>query len=324
MITGTSFKVRTFRGEDDLQPIVDLINAADDVDQTQDNADVDSLGNWVNQPGRDLEHDIRIWDDAEGRAVAYAMLHIRPDETNAGAYFNWQVHPDVRESGVEGEILAWATERAREAGREHGLPTDLRAFSDQANSYQMAQLERQGFTPARYFFQMRRPLKNGEPVPEPQFPEGYTLRHVASDEDVKGWVDTFNLSFIDHWDFHPATIERRKHRMSAAYYRPDRDLIVVAPDGTFAAFCLCSIDDEHNKRNSVNEGWIDVLGTRRGFRKMGLGRAMLLAGLHKLKENGIDDAMLGVDADNPTGALGLYESAGFSKYKTAVAFRKEF
>ena len=114
MITDTSFKIRTFRGEEDLQPIVDIINAADAVDQTQDNADVDSLRNWVNQPGRDPERDIRIWEDNEGRAVAYAMLHIRPDETSAGAYFNWQVHPDVRESGIEDEILVWATERARE------------------------------------------------------------------------------------------------------------------------------------------------------------------------------------------------------------------
>ena len=323
MITGTSFKVRTYRGEEDLQPLVDLINAADAVDRTQDNSDIDELRIWVNQPGRDLERDIRIWEDAEGRPVAYAMLHIRPDETTAGAYFNWQVHPDVRESGIEDEILAWATERAREGGIEHGKPADLRAFSDKANVYHMAQLERQGFIPARYFFQMRRPLKDGEPIPEPQFPEGYTLRHVANDEDVERWVEMFNLSFIDHWDFHPATIERRKHRMSAPYYRPDRDLIAVAPDGTFAAFCLCTIDEEHNKRNGINEGWIDVLGTRRGFRKIGLGRAMLLAGLHKLKENGVDDAMLGVDADNPTGALGLYESAGFSKYKSAVAFRKE-
>ena len=323
MITRTSFKIRTFRGEEDLQPIVDLINAADAVDKTQDNSDINDLRIWVNQPGRDLEHDIRVWEDVDGRIVASAMLHIRPDETSAGAYFNWQVHPDVRESGIADEILAWATGRAREGGAEHGKPADLRAFSDEANSYAMAQLERQGFTPVRYFFQMRRPLKNGEPVPEPQFPEGYILRHVANDDDVERWVDMFNLSFIDHWDFHPATVERRKHRMSTDYYRPDRDLIVVAPDGTFAAFCLCTIDDEHNKRNSINEGWIDVLGTRRGFRKIGLGRAMLLAGLHKLKENGIDDAMLGVDADNPTGALGLYESAGFSKYKSAVAFRKE-
>ena len=322
-MAGTSFKVRTFRGEEDLSPIVDLINAADAIDQTQENADLDSLRIRVNQPGRDLQRDVRIWEDTDGQAVAYAMLHIRPDETSAGAYLNWQVHPNARESGIEDEILAWATGRAREGGREHGKLANLRAFSDRANSYAMAQLEHQGFTPARYFFQMRRPIKDGEPVPEPQFPEGYTLRYVANDEDVERWVDTFNLSFIDHWDFHPATVERRKHRMSAPYYRSDHDLIVVAPDGTFAAFCLCTVDDEHNKRNNINEGWIDVLGTRRGFRKMGLGRAMLLAGLHKLKENGVDEAMLGVDADNPTGALGLYESAGFSKYKSAIAFRKE-
>jgi ribosomal protein S18 acetylase RimI-like enzyme len=33
-------------------------------------------------------------------------------------------------------------------------------------------------------------------------------------------------------------------------------------------------------------------------------------------------AILGVDADNPTGALGLYEAAGFAVHDRFVALRK--
>src|SRR3712207_8299806 len=51
----------------------------------------------------------------------------------------------------------------------------------------------------------------------------------------------------------------------------------------------------------------------RSYRKIGLGRALLLAGLHRLKADGMETAALGVDAENPTGALGLYESTGFMK-----------
>jgi mycothiol synthase len=323
MITRTSFSARTYRGEEDLQLLVDLINACDAVDQVHENTDIDNLRVQVNQPGYDPKRDSRIWEDDQGRVVAFISVFTRPDETSAGGYLDWQVHPDVRGSGIEDDIFAWAGERAKEAGQELGLPGDLRGFSEQANTYASAQLEAQGFEITRYFFEMRRPLDDGNPIPEPQFPEGYTLRHVANDEDVEKWVEMFNLSFIDHWDFHPVTLERRKHRMTSPYYRPDHDLIAVAPDGTFTAFCLCSIDDEHNKRNNLSDGWIAVLGTRRGFRKIGLGRAMLIAGLHKLKENNVETAVLGVDADNPTGALGLYESAGFYKAKTAMAFRKE-
>ncbi|HKP54122.1 MAG TPA: GNAT family N-acetyltransferase [Chloroflexia bacterium] len=323
MITRTSLKARTYKGEEDLQPLVDLINACDAVDQVHENTDIDSLRVQVNQPGYDPQRDAHIWEDDQGRVMAFISVFTRPDETSAGGYLYWQVHPEVRESGIEDEIFAWAAERVKESGQELGLPGDLRSFAEEANAYASSQLEAQGFKITRYFFEMRRPLDDGTAIPEPQFPEGYTLRHVANDEDVERWVEMFNLSFIDHWDFHPITVERRKHRMTSAYYRPDHDLVAVAPDGTFAAFCLCSIDDEHNKRNNLSDGWIAVLGTRRGFRKIGLGRAMLIAGLHKLKENNVATAVLGVDAENPTGALGLYESAGFYKAKTAMAYHKE-
>lgn len=322
MLTETTFHARPFRGEEDLEALVELINAADAVDQLQENVDINKVRNWSETPGLDAKRDIHLWEDREGRVVAYAILHVRPDEEYAGGYLNCQVHPEARESGIEDDLFAWVEERAKEGGREHELPADVRPFTNQADTYLNSQLEKHGYQVVRYFFQMRRPLKDGDPIPEPSFPEGYTVRHVANDEDVEKWVEMFNLSFIDHWDFHPATVERRKFRMSGPTYRPDRDLIAVAPDGTFAAFCLCTIYDDFNERNHVSEGWIDVLGTRRGFRHIGLGRAMLLSGLKKLKDNDIEDAMLGVDAENPTGALGLYERVGFTKYKTGLAYRK--
>ena len=66
-----------------------------------------------------------------------------------------------------------------------------------------------------------------------------------------------------------------------------------------------------------------MLGTRRGHRKIGLGRAMLLAGLHWLKAQGVDTAVLGVDAENPTGALRLYELVGFVVANTSYSYQKD-
>ena len=36
------------------------------------------------------------------------------------------------------------------------------------------------------------------------------------------------------------------------------------------------------------------------------------------------EAALGVDAENITGALGVYEALGFRRARTAVSYRKEF
>ena len=44
---------------------------------------------------------------------------------------------------------------------------------------------------------------------------------------------------------------------------------------------------------------------------MGLGRSLLLHGLHSLRSAGMETALLGVDSESPTGANKLYESVGF-------------
>ena len=64
------------------------------------------------------------------------------------------------------------------------------------------------------------------------------------------------------------------------------------------------------------------MGVRRPYRKQGLGRALLLAGMQALQDEGMQWAMLAVDTENRTGALRLHEGVGFRQAKRAAAFRK--
>src|SRR5437762_9396458 len=86
---------------------------------------------------------------------------------------------------------------------------------------------------------------------------------------------------------------------------------VDAEPGKIAGFCICEVMNTRNKRNGRLDGWIDILGTIRDWRKKGLGRALLLHGLHSLRSAGLETAMLGVDSESLTGATRLYESVGF-------------
>lgn len=321
-MSNTMLKVRQYRGDEDLQPICDLINLCDDTDKLDEGASVADLRVWIERPDRDKARDIRIWEDADGRMLAVGQILMPPGGEEVDGFFYFRAHPEARNQGVETEIIDWGAERLREVATERGLPGYLRTGTRDFDTYGRSIFESNGFEIARYFLTMRRTLD--QPIPAPQLPEGFTLRHVdANDEaDIARWVEMYNLSFIDHWGFHPATLEHRKHRMTSPSYKAERDLVAVSPDGTFAAFCLCLIDAEDNARKNRNDGWIGVLGTRRGFRKIGLGRAMLLAGLRKLREDGVDTAVLDVDAENPTGALGLYEAAGFTTTITDVSYSK--
>jgi mycothiol synthase len=330
MAIQTKFKSRPNAGEADLQPICDLLNLCNEVDKLEDEpyAAVDDTRRWLDSPELDQARDVRMWEDEAGRLVGLGIAWIAKEDDENGevdSHLFFRVHPDARNTGLETQIIDWASERVREVGRERGKKAHLRSglhySSPEYIAYRRGILEEHGFAPVRYGYKMARPLD--EPLPKPEFPEGFTMRHAQGEADIEPWVEMFNLSFIDHWNFHPETVEAHKHWLESPKYDPKRNLIAIAPDGTFAAFCFCWIDPEDNEKRGRNEGWIDILGTRRGFRKIGLGRAMLLAGMHKLKADGVDTAVLGVDAENPTGALRLYESVGFKVANKGATYHKD-
>lgn len=315
--------LRPYTSEADLPRIVDLLNACEAVDHLDEGISIEELREELTDPRIDPARDIRLWEDADGALVAYAEIWkpTPPPGEEPDGFLWFKVHPDMRGGSLEVQALAWGEARMREVARECGARVTLRSGARDDDTARLALLRRHGFSVVRYFLRMGRRLD--EPIPEPEFPAGFTLRHVAGEHEAEAWVAMYNESFIDHWNHHPMTVEVFKHTRVDADYRAEQDLIAVAPDGTFAAFCHCQIHQAENARTGRNEGWVHVLGTRRGFRKIGLGRAMLLAGLHRLKADGVDTAILGVDAMNPTGATRLYESVGFHQRHTFVACSKD-
>ncbi len=65
-----------------------------------------------------------------------------------------------------------------------------------------------------------------------------------------------------------------------------------------------------------------LYSVRRPWRRRGVARALIARGLEALRERGLDEAILGVDADNPQGALRLYESVGFRLHRRSAVYRK--
>lgn len=312
---------RPYAGEADLQLVADFLNQCEAHDQVDEGTSPSELRDEFNSPTFDPGRDIRIWEDNDGTMLAFAQIWIPAAGEVVDGYVWFKVHPEHRDGTIESEIFAWSAERMREVGRERNVRVQLRSGARTDKPDRIAVLEQHGFTVNRYFLRMARDLH--EPIAEPTLPDGFTIRVLAGTHEAAAWVDMFNGSFIDHWNHHPKTVDERLHWMSEEIYRADQDLIAVAPDGTFAAFAFCGVNDQENGRTGRNEGWIDLLGTRRGYRSMGLGRAILLAALQCLKADGVDTAVLGVDADSLTGATRLYESVGFKPIMTFANHHKD-
>lgn len=306
--------------DSDLNAIVELFNACEEVDKTGMWETVEQLQQDLNSPSLNRAEDVRLWENSDGQLVGYGLIWIEPYQAGIDGFLNFRVHPTVRNQGLEEKIIYWAEKRLREAAKDCSEDVKLYSGDRYDRGDVITILQNLGFVAVRYFFRMRRSLT--EPIDEPQFPEGFKLRTVEPEKDATLWVEMFNQTFIDHWNHHDVTIEEYQHEIQDPDYCSELDLIAIAPDGTFAAFCESHIYSEDNKRNGRNEGWIIGLGTRRGFRQQGLGRAMLLSGMQCLKAKGMDTAILIVDAENPSGALGLYESVGFEKVHTNIFYVK--
>jgi mycothiol synthase len=90
------------------------------------------------------------------------------------------------------------------------------------------------------------------------------------------------------------------------------DLWVVAWDGNEVAGSVQPwIWPDENERQGVHRGWLESISVRRPWRRRGLARAMTAEALRRLKAAGMKEAMLGVEAADPTGALDLCVGLGF-------------
>jgi mycothiol synthase len=230
-------------------------------------------------------------------------------------YINMTVHPAVEGMGLE-QALA---RRIMDMVHDHESDPNLRRMTKvtikggflEPMLNKKAILLSMGLKEVRQFWTMARPLD--EPIDEPAHIDGIVVHPFNYPADSEGARAAFNDSFSDHWDHHTIDQADWEHWMSQDLMRPDLSPLaaVEAVPGTFAGFCIISIVKDDNKRRGVQEGWIDLLGTTRNWRRVGLGRALLLHGLHSLKNAGMETALLGVDSTSPTGAQRLYESVGF-------------
>jgi mycothiol synthase len=252
----------------------------------------------------------------DGMLPGYGLLGVRDDEESNERIYNPRisVHPAARPFGLERELALRLVEIARANEARLGtVPRQIvrvRANCSRKQESQKQLYEELGLELRRIFWTMRCPLDD---LPQPQPVEEVSIRPLRLPEDAMALRDALNGSFIDHYDFHPPTDESWAARLSRPNFRPDLSRVaeIEAEPGMLAGFCLCGIIKEQNEALGRKEGWIETLGTIRGWRGKGLGRSLLVYGLRSLKGEGMDTGMLGVDSENPTGATQLYESVGF-------------
>jgi ribosomal protein S18 acetylase RimI-like enzyme len=164
-----------------------------------------------------------------------------------------------------------------------------------------------GYVPARRTYQMVRP--NLEVVPDLPLPPGLEVR-PARPEHYRAIWEANQEAFRDHWGHVPVTEEDYQRWMGDPTFNPG--LWCVAWDGDqVAGMVLNLVNAAENKRYNRGRGYTEDICVRRPWRRQGLARALIARSLIVLRDQGMTEAALGVDAENWSGAMRLYQSMGY-------------
>ena len=159
-----------------------------------------------------------------------------------------------------------------------------------------------------------------EPIPDVPLPDGIEVRPVSEDQIRTIWKAD-SEAFKDHWGGFDDSDAHLKAWTENPHFDPS--MWLIAWDGDeIAGGVTNGISPEENAALGVKRGWLHTVFTRRQWRKRGLANALIARSLVLIKERGMDFGVLGVDAENPTGALGLYERNGFKVLERSTAWRK--
>jgi GNAT superfamily N-acetyltransferase len=273
---------------------------------------------WM-YPGFDLDQDTRIVLAPGGSPVGLAEVWTLSDPP-VHPWMWARVHPEWREHGIGTALLAWSLSRALEAiGR---VPAQARFAPRVAAPIEhepsIALFRRFGFEVQRHSWTMSIELDG--PPSAPVWPPGIRLRPYRHPQDLEAVYRATLDAFRDHWGFVEVPFDQGfrmwKHGfVEARPFHPDLWYVAVAGEeivGT--ALCRARSDEDPEM------GWVDSLGVRRGWRKRGLGLALLRQCFNGLSATGAQRAGLGVDAASLTGATRLYTRAGMHVLRESSSF----
>jgi mycothiol synthase len=318
-IVGLTF--RPFRAEPDYHFLVDLGNVSNVADGVEDLLTFEWAKNhFAHLTGFDPHRDM-LFAEIDGQPVATARVWTRLLDDGSWLYMSvGSVLPEWRRRGLGRALLQWAERRLREiAVTQPGSGARaFRTFAPDQQAGRKALLEREGYTAVRYGFEMARPLD--ESIPDLPLPGEVEVRPVAP-EQYRQVYAALNEAFRDHWGHSEATEEDYQRWINSPFFQPHLWQVGWAGEEV-AGMVLNFIDREYNAEFKRLRGWTDPICVRRPWRKQGLAKALIARSLRLLREQGLTEAGLGVDADNPNGALRLYESLGFRQMMRFVTYEK--
>jgi mycothiol synthase len=305
----------------DLPAAVDMFNACSQQLLSVNEVTLEGYRREWEIPILNLPEDVKVVIAPDGSIAACQELWNLFDPHSR--INTWgRVHPKHQGRGIATALLRWAEDHARQEIplAPEGARVVLLNWINHLDTAAHAAMIKSGFELVRNSYRMR--IDFTAAPPEPVWPAGITLRPFVPERDLEAVARAEADAFRDHWGFTERPLEQdlQMFRHWLTEPRFDASLWFVAMHGDeVAGVSLCDPWTDEDP----DQGWVGSLGVRRAYRKQGLGLALLRHSFCELYKRGRKAVGLGVDAQNLTGALRLYEKAGMRVYRKNNTYEKE-
>jgi mycothiol synthase len=320
-VPGLTF--RGFRGEADYPWMLDVIEGSKEADGTERTDSLEDIArNYQHLHNCDPYQDM-VFAEVDGEVVGYGRVWWSQTANGKRIYSGFAfLEPAWRDKGIRRAMLRHNEHRLRQIAAGH--PQDgerwLEAWASDTEEHWESLLVDEGYEGVRWGFEMvRSDLEN---IPDLPLPEGLEVRPVPP-EHYRAVFDAAKEAFRDSWEYSVDWFSEEDFQawQQESTFQPE--LWQVAWDGDQVAGMVQNfVNEAENEEYGRQRGYTEGICVRRPWRRRGLARALIARSFQVIKELGMTEAALGVDAENPSGALHLYKSMGFKVVKRHTTYRK--
>jgi hypothetical protein len=310
------FRSRAYAGRADL-PGVEALLASCAADESTEHTRMLLNGNRFEGTNMNGSEGIdagttRLWFDRrapDGPPLACAFVPYTGSRYGVPQLV-FHLRPGARTPVLEDAVLAWVAAQLPRAALSAVARLDVHLRPD-ADRYRAGLLERHGFRRIESVLQRFRRSLDG-PVPEPVVPPGYRIRPLAGAHEIAAFVALFR----ENYGAGPS-VESRTERWRRPEHVPE---IVVAPDGTFVAFCYVEVGASSQMPLAPGEGCVAQFGTARALPYQEYMGAAFRAGLRELQARGMTAAKAQCGSTNQKELI-LFAAEGFELVETLPRLR---
>jgi mycothiol synthase len=305
-MSNSLYNIRNYQPAD-FDKYVLLLAEAEKLDPTGRCVSPQFIAQQLEQPSYSPEQDLFIlWSED---IVGY--IDIKPELTIGRVVLDCWIHPGHRRRGLATKLLGNATSRARLLGAK-AVHVDIRDDNVVATKV----LRRLGFSFIRRFLELELDIADVGELDMAQAVLG--SRYLQPGEEYK-LTQLQNRAFAGSWGYNPNTVEEITFRISSSTCSL-QDIILTYEGYRTIGCCWTGIICEEGVP-SVKKGRIHMLGVDPDYRGKGIGRELMMAGLARLRNRGLNVAELTVDSQNKV-ACALYKSIGFEIQANTLWYEK--